>query len=85
MRTNIVIDDELIAQAMLASGLSTKRAAVEAGLRLLIEVHAQSGIRKLRGKVQWEGSLDEMRQSRFAESSIETTASALGDDEPEAQ
>jgi len=50
MRTNILIDDDLMAQALQTSGLPTKRAAVEAGLRLLIQVHAQTGIRQLRGK-----------------------------------
>ena len=64
MRTNIIIDDRLIHEAMRASGLTTKRAAVEAGLRLLIEVKGQQGIRRLRGKVKWEGNLNEMRASR---------------------
>jgi Arc/MetJ family transcription regulator len=67
MRTNIVIDDDLIARAMQASGLSTKRATVEAGLRLLIKVYGQGEIRLLRGKVKWQGSLEEMRASRVAE------------------
>ncbi len=64
MRTNIVIDDELIRRAMKAAGLKTKKAAVEAGLQMLIQVKAQSGIRRLRGKVQWEGNLDELRSGR---------------------
>ena len=64
MRTNIVVDEELIQQAMKATGLTTKRAVVEAGLQLLIQVKAQSGIRRLRGKVQWQGNLDEMREGR---------------------
>ncbi len=64
MRTNIVIDDCLIEQAMRASGARTKRAAVEAGLRLLIDVKGQAGIRRLRGKVAWEGNLGEMRAGR---------------------
>jgi Arc/MetJ family transcription regulator len=51
MRTNIVIDDRLMQRAMRASGLKTKRAAVEAGLELLIRVKAQAGVRRLRGKV----------------------------------
>ena len=65
MRTNIVIDDRLIQKAMRATGLSTKRAVVEAGLRLLIQVRAQAGIRCLRGKIRWECNLDEMRASRI--------------------
>jgi len=67
MRTNIVIDDNLIHKAMIASGLATKKAAVEAGLRLLIQVHAQKNIRKLRGKVAWEGDLSSLRMGRVAE------------------
>ena len=64
MRTNIVIDDKLIREAMKATGLTTKKAVVEAGLHLLIKVKAQIGIRRLRGKVAWEGNLDEMRSGR---------------------
>jgi Arc/MetJ family transcription regulator len=64
MRTNIVIDDRLMRAAMKASGLPTKRAAVEAGLRLLVEVRAQTGIQRLRGKVTWEGNIEKMRASR---------------------
>jgi Arc/MetJ family transcription regulator len=64
MRTNIVIDDRLMREAMKASGLSTKRAVVEAGLRLLVQVKAQAGLRRLRGQVQWEGNLAELRASR---------------------
>ena len=64
MRTNIVIDDRLMREAMKASGLPTKRAAVEAGLRLLVQVKAQTGLRRLRGQVQWEGNLAGLRASR---------------------
>lgn len=64
MRTNIVIDDDLIEQAMKATGLPTKKAAVEAGLQLLIQVKAQAGLRRLRGKVKWQGNLDELRSGR---------------------
>ena len=64
MRTNIVIDDRLMERAMRASGLKTKRAVVEAGLELLIRVKAQAGLRRLRGKVSWEGSLDDLRAAR---------------------
>lgn len=66
MRTNIVIDDALIEQAMKATGLSTKKAVVEAGLQLLIQVKAQTGVRRLRGKVKWQGNLAEMRSGRVA-------------------
>lgn len=64
MRTNIEIDDQLIHQAMRSSGTHTKRAAVEAGLRLLVQIHSQAGIRRLRGKVRWEGDLNESRLGR---------------------
>lgn len=64
MRTNIEIDDQLMSQAMRTSGVRTKKAVVEAGLRLLVMTHAQTAIRKLRGKVQWEGDLNESRIGR---------------------
>ena len=66
MRTNIVLDERLIQRAMRATGLKTKRAVVEAGLRLLIEVKAQAGVRRLRGKVAWEGNLALSREGRVA-------------------
>ena len=61
MRTNIVIDDNLMADAIKASGCSTKRETVEQGLKLLVRRSQQQDIRKLRGRVRWEGDLDEMR------------------------
>ena len=62
MRTTIDIDDELLAEALEASGCKTKKAAVEEGLRLLIRTRQQACLHKLRGKLRWEGSLDEMRR-----------------------
>ena len=64
MRTNIVIDDQLMAQALKATGLGTQRAVVEEGLRLLVQMYAQTGIRKLRGQVAWSGDLAESRTGR---------------------
>ena len=64
MRTNIDIDDDLMAKAMRASGAPTKRAAVEQGLRLLIDVRGQRAIRQLRGKVKWPGDLESSRLGR---------------------
>lgn len=64
MRTNIDIDDRLMSQAMRRSGARTKKAAVEAGLRLLAQTHAQGSIRRLRGKVEWDGDLSQSRMSR---------------------
>jgi Arc/MetJ family transcription regulator len=69
MRTNIEIDDQLVREAMRSSGARTKKAAVEAGLQLLVKTHSQGAIRKLRGKVKWEGDLNESRKSRVRESS----------------
>lgn len=64
MRTNIEIDDELLSQAMAATGLSTKRATVEEGLRLLVRIRKQvKALAELKG-LGWEGDLDEMRQGR---------------------
>jgi Arc/MetJ family transcription regulator len=64
MRTNIEINDELLSEAMTATGLPTKRATVEEGLRLLVRVRRQAeAIADLKG-LGWEGDLDEMRQSR---------------------
>ena len=62
MRTNVVIDDKLMSRALRFSGCRTKRAAIEEGLRLLVQVHSQQKLRKLKGKVAWEGDLEEMRK-----------------------
>jgi len=61
VRTNIVINDQLMADALKATGMSTKKEAVEEGLKLLIRRNKQQEIRKLRGKLKWEGNLAEMR------------------------
>ncbi len=61
MRTNILIDDELMERAMALSGLKTKRAVVEAGLRMLIQIEQQASVLALRGKLHWEGDLNAMR------------------------
>jgi Arc/MetJ family transcription regulator len=61
MRTNIVIDDTLMADALKVSGARTKREAVELGLRTLIRIRRQDDIRRHRGKLAWEGDLDGMR------------------------
>ena len=62
MRTNIVIDDDLMAEVLEVTGIKTKREAVEEGLKLLLRMSAQQEILKLRGKIHWEGDLDEMRR-----------------------
>jgi Arc/MetJ family transcription regulator len=63
-RTTLTLDDDLLQAAMRASGLKTKRATVEAALRLLVQVKGQTEIRKLRGKVTWQADLDAMREQR---------------------
>jgi len=61
MRTNIDIDDKLMIDVMKATGLKTKKDAVELGLKTLIRLNKQANIKKLRGKLQWTGDLDDMR------------------------
>lgn len=67
MRTNIVIDDQLMSQAMHLTNAASKREVVEQALRLLVAQKQQAEIRKLRGTVTWEGNLDEMREADFAD------------------
>jgi Arc/MetJ family transcription regulator len=62
MRTNIVIDDRLMRDTLRATGLKTKREAVELGLRTLLRLRKQNEIRGLRGKLDWQGDLDRMRK-----------------------
>jgi Arc/MetJ family transcription regulator len=64
VRTNIVIDDDLMKRVLKQTGLKTKREAVELGLRTLLRLHRQQEIRKFRGKLHWEGDLDAMRTDR---------------------
>jgi len=64
MRTNIVIDDVLMRDALRVTGLKTKREAVEMGLRTLLRLQKQEDVRKFRGKLHWEGNLDEMRNDK---------------------
>ena len=62
MRTNVVIDDKLMTRALRASGCRTKRATIESGLRLLVQFHSQKKLQTLKGKITWEGDLNEMRK-----------------------
>lgn len=62
MRTNIEIDDKLLADAMAASGARTKREAVELGLAALLRLHQQEKIRHFRGKLPWQDDLERMRR-----------------------
>ena len=61
MRTNIEIDDQLMSDVLKATGLRTKKDAVELGLKTLIRLNKQENIRKFRGKMRWTGDLDDMR------------------------
>lgn len=64
MRTNIVIDDKLLDEAMKATGARTKREAVELGLQALVQLHRQQAIRAWRGKLRWAGDLGRLRSAR---------------------
>jgi len=64
MRTNIVLDDKLIARAQKLTGIKTKREVVHEALRLLILLNEQGEVRSLRGKLPWDGDLDNQRGSR---------------------
>lgn len=61
MRTNIVIDDDLMNEALKLSGASTKKEAVELGLRALVRLKRQERIKRYKGKLKWEGDLDQLR------------------------
>lgn len=62
MRTNIVIDDRLMAEALKVTGARSKREVVELGLRSLVQLKRQERIRGLRGKLRWSGDLEAMRK-----------------------
>ena len=64
MRTNIVIEDSLMLDALRVTGLKTKKEAVELGLRTLVRLRNQEAVRKFRGKLHWNGDLDAMRRDK---------------------
>ncbi|MHB1390132.1 MAG: type II toxin-antitoxin system VapB family antitoxin [Thermoleophilia bacterium] len=64
MRTNVVIDDDLMQSALRQSGLKTKKAVIEEGLRLLVQLGRQSQVKDFRGRLKWSGDLDEMRTDK---------------------
>jgi Arc/MetJ family transcription regulator len=64
MRTNIVIDDKLMKDTLQATGLKTKREAVELGLRTLLRLRRQEQIKKFRGQLNWQADLDAMRRDK---------------------
>jgi Arc/MetJ family transcription regulator len=61
MRTNVVVNDDLMESALKLSGLKTKKDAIEEGLKLLVQVKRQKEIKQFRGKLKWSGNLDKMR------------------------
>ena len=65
MRTNVVIDDTLMAEAMKVTGLPTKKAVIEEALRSLVRMRSQEQIRTLRGQLHWEGDLETLREDRL--------------------
>jgi Arc/MetJ family transcription regulator len=67
MRTNIVLDENLIEPAQKLTGIKTKREVVHEALRTLISLREQAEVRQLRGKLRWEGDLDDQRQARVIE------------------
>jgi Arc/MetJ family transcription regulator len=64
MRTNIVIDDKLMKQVLRATGAKTKREVVDFALRTVLRLKEQERIRELRGKIHWEGDLDDIRTDK---------------------
>ena len=62
MRTNVVIDDRLMTNALRSSGCHTKKSVIESALHLLVQVNSQKRLRSLKGKIAWEGDLEEMRR-----------------------
>jgi Arc/MetJ family transcription regulator len=64
MRTNIVLDDDLVARAQRLTGISTKREVIHEALHTLVRLHEQGAVRNLRGKLKWEGDLEESRLER---------------------
>ncbi len=62
MRTNVVLDDQLMSRALRSSGCRTKRSAIETGLRLLVQINSQKKLRALKGRIAWEGDLKKMRR-----------------------
>ncbi len=65
MRTNIVLDDELVMRAQRLTGIKTKRELVDKALRMLVRLQEQSEMLELRGKIHWDGDLDSMRGNRI--------------------
>jgi Arc/MetJ family transcription regulator len=65
MRTNIVIDDNLMAEAMRVTGIKTKREVVDTALRMLVRLERQRSVLELEGRIEWQGDLEALRQARL--------------------
>jgi len=77
MRTNIVIDDDLMTEALQVTGLPSKKAVVEEALRTLLRLKAQEQIRALRGRLHWEGDLDTLRTDRLDDTPAPDTSETV--------
>ncbi|MGR8999617.1 MAG: type II toxin-antitoxin system VapB family antitoxin [Gammaproteobacteria bacterium] len=64
MRTNIIIDDELMTDVLKLTGIKSKREAVELGLRTLLALKQQEKIKQFKGALKWEGDLEKMRSEQ---------------------
>lgn len=64
MRTNVILDDELIRKAQRLTGIKTKKDVIHEALETLIRIREQAQVRALRGKLTWDGDLDQQRQGR---------------------
>ncbi len=64
MRTNVIIDDDLMKSALKLTGLKTKKDTIEEGLKLLVQRSRQSRVKDFRGKLKWSGNLNEMRTDK---------------------
>jgi Arc/MetJ family transcription regulator len=66
VRTNIEIDDDLLAEAQAVAGTRTKRETVQLALQELVRRRARRQMLELRGQVPWEGDLEEWREGPLA-------------------
>lgn len=64
MRVQVVLDDDLLHKAQELTGIRSVEGVITEALKLFVRVHEQQGLRKLRGKVDWDGDLGEMRRGR---------------------
>ena len=84
MRTNIEIDETLLHRAIQKSGAPTKKAVVDTALRLLMQTHSQTSIRQLRGKIRWQGDLNQSRLGRVPHLRDSLTVAKVGSTLPKA-